>query len=307
MANHLNSDQQLDQAVKEALDSYEVPFESSAWAEMEKSLDAAPKSFHPFKKWSFSLNTIIGIAALAGGLLIFKYSISGADNTSNQAEITAPVEQKTKPAPAPVQPKPETAMTVTDTAAAPTAEETTAQTPVQKPSQLANLSTASPERTKKKKKDNASSTEAPVETSEIDFMKMTESKNNTPAFGDQIDPVKGFIHSTSESDKMKKLAESKLFGDNAIKTDTTFSTKRTTAPTETDSNSTSEKKRKRDREKKKRDSKKDTIPSGTTTRSNDKSSDEDNVTAEKNSDTSKVRKNPKQQPKYKGERTIIDP
>lgn len=303
MANHLNSDQQLDQAVKEALESYEVPFESSAWTEMEKSLDAAPKTFHPFKKWSFSLNTIIGIAALAGGLLIFKYSTSEADTSpAKTAETHTPAEEKIQPAP--VQPKPEPAVTA-EAPAEEAAEETSEQ-----PSQLADLSTSSTvkeKEKKKKKKKDSTATEASSDRGEIDFMKMTENHNNTPAFGDQIDPVKGFIHSTHESDKVKKLAESKLFGEGATTSPDTSSSFRKTKESVTDPDITSDKKKKKD--KKKKDSKKDTVPESTTTDSGTKSSSQDDAdaTAEKTSDTSKVKKNPKQQPKYKGERTIIDP
>jgi len=302
MANHLNSDQQLDQAVKEALESYEVPFDSSAWTEMEKSLEAAPKTFNPFKKWSFSLNTIIGIAALAGGLLIFKYSTSGADTNDKTAEMPAPVKEQ-KVQPAPVQPKPQPAVTTATSDSNSTSEETTAVITSQ-PSQLADQYTLSPDKKKKKKTTTTTDGEATTENTEVDFMKMTENHNNTPAFGDQIDPVKGFIHSTNESDKMKKLAESKLFSEDlTTKPDTASLFKKSKAPeTTTD---TTQNKRKKD--KKKKDPKKGS-ENGTTTDAGTKtkSSSQDDATAEK-TDTAKVKKNTKETPKYKGDRTIIDP
>jgi hypothetical protein len=310
MANHLNNDQQLDQAVKEALESYEVPFESSAWAEMENSLDAAPKTYHPFRRWSFSLNTIIAIALLAGGLLIFKFSTSGAGTPSNKeaaeqtavkkTDVSAPA-QKPAENKAPAQTAPGTSPQVN----APESTLPVASNPL-KPS---NTYTYSSSALKKKnnntgKKDDATTNEQ----GDFDFMKAAEqNKTNAPAFGDQIDPVHGFIHSTSESEKMKRLAEGKLsFGDQVMqgmKTDTSsVMSSKYSSPDNADSSAGKKPEEKKKKQKQKKESKKDTTEASTEA-SSPTNTDE---LAEK-TDSVKTKRNPKQQPKYKSERTIIDP
>lgn len=317
MANHLNNDQQLDQAVKEALESYEVPFESSAWAEMEQALDTAPKTYHPFKKWSFSLNTIIAIAVLAGGLLIFIYSTSGAAGTKNDKENTAVNEA---PAPAkeqqPAAKNTSPVVTTTPVVTAPQTPENTA--PVTADQQV---TTPAPGKTQhpaytnnsgsyqwqpKKKTTTTASNEqqnTTPEQGEMDFMKMTEQQNIVPAFGDQIDPVRGFVHGTNESDKMKKLAESKLFGkDTGVQKDTLFSSKLSS-----DSGKSSEEKKVKQRKPKREKTKQSKDSADVTTEVTTSPSGND-ASVEKSSDSAKVKRPSKNQtPKYKGEKTIIDP
>jgi hypothetical protein len=315
MANHLNSDQQLDQAVKEALDSYEVPFDSSAWAEMEKSLDTAPKSFQPFKKWSFSLNSIIigGVTILAGGLLVF--AVNASDNKSRKSETTVTTETPARED----QQKPVN----TVTSAHKNTETPVMATEAPKNDQPEQIEITPPNNTtaanplaqqKKKRENNKTNTTAPSTGSEgeFNFMEIAEKgKNSPPAFGDQIDPSKGFVLSTGESNDTREAARKNLaFSDQVLlgmkKDSASTSQKKAADEPKDDSVSTSDnkptKKPKKDRPKKDKPKEEVSFPGTEVNADTGKTG-----TNEKN-DSVKVKRNRETgNPQYKGERTPIEP
>lgn len=338
MSNHLNSDQQLDQAVKEALESYEMPFDPSAWAEMEQQLTAQPKPLNPFKKFSFSLNTIIAAGIVGGGLLVY--------NLSSSSEAPAPAIQE--PAVAVEQPKNERPKTealpianesasssLTDSVAADVTEATSqpevaSNTSTPPPAVNSNTSesntasrtitTASSKTTAGKtgdqKKNSKTQTISKEEDIDFDFMKVADrAAKSSPAFGDQIDPVKGFINPSNESENVKRQAMSKTsgWGDQVLKTIRNDSTvKEKSLPMDDGSSDTNEgsssdkRSEKNDKAKKSASSgkNKDTNFTGKTDEAGTPAGDE---VAEQGDSTEKPRVKGKNNPKYKSDRTIIDP
>jgi hypothetical protein len=80
----------LDEFVKQSLENYQVPFNEAHWNEFESKLGSQPR-VNPFRKWNFSLNTIIGgmiilsaaafIYAMTGGKPETKDAVTGNKNT----------------------------------------------------------------------------------------------------------------------------------------------------------------------------------------------------------------------------------
>lgn len=181
MINHPHNDERLDQVVKEALEGYEAPFDASSWADMEKTLDASPKTFQSLRQWSFSLNTIIAIVALAAGALVFKFSISGAEVNPAVSQMPA------APAPSPqtkaaVTSKPPAQPETTSVASVPeetsTEEQTAAADETRATDNLANN-----KKPKQKRTGNTRSQPATSESSEFDFMEAAGQENGSPAAG----------------------------------------------------------------------------------------------------------------------------
>lgn len=330
MSNPLNSDQQLDQAVKEALESYEMPFDSSAWTEMEQQLAAQPKPLNPFKKFSFSLNTIIAVGVVGGGLLIYKLSNSNSSEASPVQQTVVVTEQPEEPKvqTAPVVSPAEANAQLTDSANAPgivadiTTEAASGNSPAaihpssSNTNQGTDLGTASSLKTgNKKKSDKTQKISSKEEEGEdFDFMKVADrAAKSSPAFGDQIDPVKGFINPSSESDNVKKEAFNKTsgWGDQVlqtIKSDSTVKEKVIPAPQEDEVSDTDEQGDKRPEKKdrsKKSSSGKDKDSSSQ--KQEDASGSAGDELAEQTDTTEKPRVKGKNNPKYKGDRTIIDP
>ncbi|MEW6468828.1 MAG: hypothetical protein AB1458_07890 [Bacteroidota bacterium] len=91
-----NENTRLDQFVKDSLNSYEQPYNEADWADMEKRLDGRPPT-GSFRKWSFSMNTIIGLVAVGavafGTIYVFSGS-STAGTDKNTHELTQPVKNQ---------------------------------------------------------------------------------------------------------------------------------------------------------------------------------------------------------------------
>ena len=90
-----NNNTRLDQFVKESLNSNQIPFNESDWADMESRLNSKPSS-NLFRKWSFSINTIIGLVVIGGVSLGAVYTFSGNNSETKQNPVTPKTENVVK-------------------------------------------------------------------------------------------------------------------------------------------------------------------------------------------------------------------
>lgn len=181
------------QAARNYLKDHEEPFDGSDWDRMEKSLDQLPKT-RTFK-WSYSLNTILvaaGVAALVWGA----YAMLGSSSNANTpAAVNKPKTQQENP-PAVVK---NTAPQVTPVKQELTAEPITAATVAEPPAADANSLTASAEKPKRKKKQDAATSANPENTAPA----ASQAAGETPSFsdlvfGDQLDKRMGPVKETQE-------------------------------------------------------------------------------------------------------------
>ena len=161
MENRHLHDDQLFRQLNERLGDYEAPYEAADWDAMNRSLDQLPKS-NRFR-WKFSLNNILIVLGITG-LSITGYLVG---------KSSAGVEQQ-----API-PAAEAALHTTSSAPAMTvnAPATTTDNNVLNETETVAATTPSVVNTSKK--------QSPESRSDL-------------RFGDQIDPLKGFVKPTHE-------------------------------------------------------------------------------------------------------------
>lgn len=291
MINHPHNDEHLDQVVKEALEGYEAPFDASSWAEMEKTLGAAPKTFQSFKQWSFSLNTIIAIVALVAGALIFKFSLSGAEaNTavSQTPAVTAPAEQKPQPVTSVKPPQPETAAVASAT------EEISPEENEDAPQEVSPAGkTAGSTKPKKQRANKTRNPDQPSENGEYDFMQAAGQDNGSAT-------AQGGENSTAaEEGAPRPFNDYIVGGSNSSNTDPKKSPD-LIFPGEKNYNDETGKKGRKGVRWPKIGSKKQDQGSNETQAS-------ENTTSTEKSDTSKTKPNrERHQPQYKADRTIFE-
>ena len=90
-----NDNTRLDQFVKESLNNNQIPFNESDWTDMESKLNSRSSS-NPFRKWSFSINTIIGLVVVGGVSLGAVYTFSENSNETKQNTVTPKTENVVK-------------------------------------------------------------------------------------------------------------------------------------------------------------------------------------------------------------------
>jgi hypothetical protein len=152
-------DDPLLRAVQERLGDYEAPYNGADWDAMNRSLDQLPRT-NRFR-FRFSLNTMLALAGVAGAVALASYFILRTDSAKVPSGIVAKpnVQPVAKPA-EPVQ-QPVLAVAVSQTQS----ETTAAMIPAKFSKKLFRIS--------------------PADTGNL-------------RFGDQIDPLKGFVRSTQE-------------------------------------------------------------------------------------------------------------
>ncbi|HEY0029237.1 MAG TPA: hypothetical protein VGC65_00650 [Bacteroidia bacterium] len=206
MGNNTSGSNQLDDTVKETLNSYDANYDSGDWSRMERMLDAAPKSstFNvPYGKVA-----IVGVAILLGSFLVYKAILPSGNDT---VEKIIPAEDETKTEKVITTPPPAitTNTTVVTTPAPITAPEIkpTAPVPTNTPPIVTAESLAKEkalaERAKKEQKKKTDTSNAETKNQKVSVM------GNEPIFGDMIDSSKGIIHETKEKESTKKAAKSK--------------------------------------------------------------------------------------------------
>ncbi len=160
MNNGQLHDDPLFRAVQERLGDYETPYNGADWDAMSRSLDQLPRT-NRFR-FRFSLNTMLALAGVAGAVALASYFILRTDTVKAAPNTVA--QPKVQPAVKPetvVSSKPALAIAVTQ----PQQETAAAMLPAKYSKKLFRAS--------------------PADTGNL-------------RFGDQIDPLKGFVRNTQE-------------------------------------------------------------------------------------------------------------
>jgi hypothetical protein len=219
----------LDEFVKQSLENHRVPFNEAHWKEFESKLGSQPR-VNPFSKWNFSLNTIIGgIVILSASVFIYAMSNRTSpeqnktvSNPTTLTTVSTTVKKETVPAPV-VNTNTSTASNETPvnnvnvdpfmfsvhssstysffTSNDLSNSEGTAETtnPVEKPNGFSFTSTNNNTIT-----NVSSSNDDKLDPKELqDALKDSgPTVINNNIFPDQIDPLKGVVKSTKETDTM---------------------------------------------------------------------------------------------------------
>ncbi|MGL5891475.1 MAG: hypothetical protein ACRC3B_16415 [Bacteroidia bacterium] len=151
-------DDPLFRAVQERLGDYETPYNGADWDAMSRSLDQLPRT-NRFR-FRFSLNTMLALVGVAGAVAIASYFILRTDT------VKAPPAAIVKPNVQPAVPEIKPPQTLTAVVAPQPGQETIAAV-------------------------------VPVKFSRKLFRTEPSDTGNL-RFGDQIDPLKGFVRSTQE-------------------------------------------------------------------------------------------------------------
>jgi hypothetical protein len=192
----------LDESVKQTLSNYEAEYDASDWSRMESMLDAAPKAVT--FKWSYVLNTFIGLA-VCGGIYLAYVASTGKSSVKENTATTSPSKSTESPAPAiqkpvPVPvvnntavPEPMPASTVSTTPVISNTSGLTASGLRPKPSGEAGLK-------KDKDKENAG-----IDAETLKNVRMI-GMGNEPVFGDMLDSSRGIVGETQETEETIKEA-----------------------------------------------------------------------------------------------------
>ncbi|GAB4133373.1 MAG: hypothetical protein Fur0041_05530 [Bacteroidia bacterium] len=180
---HLHDDK-LFQAVSDRLSDYEAPYDGADWDAMSRSLDQLPKS--SAFRWKFSLNSALLIIAVAAAGIGAWALMNGNSKNNNEAAAGLTEQSATLPV----------VNTIADNNA-----------PV--PSSVqADLNPA----------DDKQNTSSVMESKTVTDIKKYQHTPSDLRFGDQIDPKKGFVYQTRESDtilqKKKENAAPEVYYDN---------------------------------------------------------------------------------------------
>jgi type IV secretory pathway VirB10-like protein len=209
------TENKLDEAIKNTLNTYEDPLDAGDWARMEAMLNAAPKT-NTFR-WTFPLTAFIGIAILSGGIIIYntihlkKTSTESAVETPQPFEKTA-VPQKTLPL------VPSFTKTEIPVISSPVKKELPAFKIKEKNISSVNKTTPNTNGNNTSTADaleKGSTKEKNKNVKESTIDKDSSKKQsvsvmgNEPIFGDMIDSSKGVIYETKEKNTTKKAAKSK--------------------------------------------------------------------------------------------------
>jgi len=191
-----NTDNQLDNKIKESLRDYLASKQAADWSRMESMLDAsAPVSSF---KWKYVINSLFAVVILGGGYLAF--SLITGTNEPAKTEITAPAvtneTAKTTEVSNPISSEEPTIETETKTATNVSVTRNSAK------NNSGAGSSYSPQSSQNNETENTSSqTEAKV-TKPVQIMVM----GNHPIFGDMLDSTKGIVGETKENADLQKAA-----------------------------------------------------------------------------------------------------
>lgn len=159
MNNGQLHDDPLFRAVQERLGDYEAPYNGADWDAMNRSLDQLPRT-NRFR-FRFSLNTMLALAGVAGAVALASYFMLRTDTAKVAPTVVA--QPKVRPAVKP-------------------------ETPASQPS-LAVIVTPQQQET--------AAAMLPAKYSKKLFRASPADTGNL-RFGDQIDPLKGFVRTTQE-------------------------------------------------------------------------------------------------------------
>lgn len=292
-----NDNTRLDQFVKESLNRNDIPFNESDWADMEKRLNSRPVSVNPFRKWSFSMNSLLIIAALGSASVVTVYSFSG--NKNQAAKDQDKTQEQVVKTNTPVQqPVTNTANENTNTG---TAADNSANTSTINPLIITNTQFSVSSNTQQNNTlgTGTNNQKVPDKMSPSDknalFGNPIDDGNQTLIFPDMIDPKDGIIRTTQEPDCTKI---NRSIGDENYKMEMNDSSSNGGDSKDVNSSNATNDDGKTDKPKKK---KKKSDPSVDTTKQNDSSAPSDST----QTDAKKRNKNDK--PKYKNKKDPNDP
>jgi hypothetical protein len=157
-------DDPLFRAVQERLGDYEAPYNGADWDAMNRSLNQLPKN-NRFR-FRFSLNTVLALIGATGAIVLATWLLTRSDTSQPVPDVAA------KPA---VNQSPSQAVSVALPPSAAVADHTPSAQPE-------TIMAALPVRVQRKAYANNNNLQPP----------------SNFRFGDQIDPLRGFVNPTSE-------------------------------------------------------------------------------------------------------------
>ncbi len=197
MENGPLHDDKLFRAVHDRLSDYEAPANGADWDAMSRSLDNLPKSSSFSFRWKISLNSIlvllgiVGLSAIAFAVVNHSGN-SSANNSKEQISATPPTANQNP--------------NVRVNTSAPTAESKTATADQNTFVSNNSLGFSAIAVSSNEKTNVVPSTNAAPETNALTnadgSVKNKRKNKNQLLFGDQIDPKKGFIYNTQESQNL---------------------------------------------------------------------------------------------------------
>ena len=210
MIDNSTQHNKLDGFIKESLKEAEIPYNADHWTEIEQKLNALPHT-NSIKKWSFSTNIIIGtIVVLGAGILLYNVIPSSLNNNTPVEEITPPVTALPNESIQPSIPAEQPATAQQNN----TPANEKVKEPVTKDKEEDATETKTEKENKKEKEAIAVEPDAKQDTANEISNKVLDSLNQNhtkvSTFGDMIDPKKGFVKETNETDEIKKAAQEKI-------------------------------------------------------------------------------------------------
>ncbi|MCA6362220.1 MAG: hypothetical protein IM638_04235 [Bacteroidetes bacterium] len=159
MNNGQLHDDPLFRAVQERLGDYETPYDGADWDAMNRSLNQLPKN-NRFR-FRFSLNTVLALIGATGAIVLATWLLTRSD-TAVQEVVAKPAAKYTQPS-------------HTNTPSPPAIADNTPS--VRPESIMAAL---------------------PVRVQRKTYLNQSQPDVSNLRFGDQIDPLRGFVNPTSE-------------------------------------------------------------------------------------------------------------
>jgi hypothetical protein len=162
MNNGQLHDDPLFRAVQERLGDYEAPYNGADWDAMSRSLDQLPKN-NRFR-FRFSLNMLLALAGATGAIVLATWLLTRNDTTAQPVQDVAA--------------KPAVKYTQPSVASTPTPAAIANNTPSARPESIMAV--------------------LPVRAQRKTYLNQTSPAVSNLRFGDQIDPLRGFVNPTSE-------------------------------------------------------------------------------------------------------------
>ncbi len=195
----------MDMAVKQALRSYEAPFNEGHWAEMNSMLETAVPTNQFLKKWSVSVNILIATVLVGGAVVIYQVMNNSPDNNTKHDtnQVTFPNERDGNKNVKPVQTSKEK-----ESEGKEISNSQNATTVIVNKPEINSSDTKTEEVAKDQ--DNLVKDEKQANDLKVSENPKLRTKPEPAVFGDMIDPKKGAVLRTKEKDKVLIQALTKI-------------------------------------------------------------------------------------------------